>query len=329
MPLDINMQLAGCSAKLRASKLSRLLSLKSVGDLFADTGKIDSYSNLRFTIDTILPITLDLGLFGKISLFHALSDLIATGAYPKGICLSLGLGLSLTLEEARILEQSIINTLKINNISLVNGHTYTCDNSSITVCAIGELKREQSKILEDETYYLILNKPIGGALSLAAGYLLNNEELIQSGRQLVSINPMAFTNLVSNLCVQGSTDISGFGLLGHIVTMANCFKVSVQINSSLIPINPYAIKAIEAMGPECSSSRNMTDFNKYCDWRNNNIAQVYKYLYFASETSGPILSIIHSSEIEFFISKAQELGYPDTCLIGTLQKATVPSVIIS
>lgn len=327
-PLDINMELTGCAAKLRASELAKLLDIQNLGALFADTGKLSDYPYLHLSIDTLLPFTTDLELFGRISIFHSLGDLIAVGASPKGVCLSLGLGFSLTMDEQKILQESIRKNLQSVGIEIINAHTYICETSPVTICALGETRHTQPEILPDEIYSIILNKPIGGALLLNAGNILSNEQWIQAGVKLMNVSPVPMVDLISEFAVQGSTDISGFGLLGHLAMMANYINIAIDIKADDVPYNPYTIEAIEELGTVCSSSRNKIDFENYCNWDKADTDNWHKILFYASETSGPILSVVPESRAEIFISTARKLGYSDTCKIGTLQKASIPTVFI-
>ncbi len=266
----------GCGCKIAPGVLSDLLRrtapAKTFADLLVGTETADDAAVYRLnaeqavvaTTDFFMPIVDDPFDFGRIAATNALSDVYAMGAAPI-LALAI-LGMPVNLLSPEVIREVLRGGEAIcaqANIPLAGGHSIDSAEPIYGLAALGlvhpdHLRRNSSARAED---LLVLGKPLGvGILSAAlkkdqlgpAGY----RTLIETTTRLNSAGP----DLAQLPGVHALTDVTGFGLLGHLLEMCRGAMLGARVHMGAIPLLENVLTLAESGLVTGASARNWTSY---------------------------------------------------------------------
>ncbi|CAN5437862.1 selenide, water dikinase SelD [soil metagenome] len=247
---------AGCGCKIAPEVLDNILKTNLaapdnkkllVGNSSKDDAAVYDLGNgtaLVTTTDFFMPIVDDPFSFGKIAGANAISDVYAMGGTPI-VAIAI-LGWPIDKLPAAVAHQVIEGARSIcaeAGISLAGGHSIDSPEPIFGlavngIVAINNLKRNSSAEVGD---VLFLTKPLGiGILSTAQKRnLLSDEHLDIMMKQLMQLNKIG-QELGNITGVHAMTDVTGFGLLGHLLEMCEGSGTSASLSYSQVPVIPAA-----------------------------------------------------------------------------------------
>lgn len=253
--LTQTVQKGGCAAKIAASTLRSVLSglklpnkdpnLLIGGDTFDDAGvyKVSETLACVETLDFFTPIVDTPFKFGKIAAVNALSDVYAMGGTPKTCMAILAFPLA-TLEEAVMSEvlAGACEAITEAEALLVGGHSIDDDTLKFGLSVTGHVHPDRiwansgARVGDD----LILTKALGTG-TLCAGLkksLFTEEDIAEAINSMMTLNKISDLlekAQVDPVAIHAATDITGFGLVGHAMQMAQASKVALKFKSSDLP----------------------------------------------------------------------------------------------
>ncbi len=198
----------------------------------ASVYKIDDNVAVVQTVDFFPPMLEDPYVYGQVAVANSLSDIYAMGTHPK-VAMNI-LCVPDTFDECIILEILRGGDSKIREAGavLAGGHTIVDENTKYGLCATGFIHPD--KVMKNSSAkvgdILILTKPMGiGILNTAnQGGLLTEEQynlLVETMTTLNKKSAEVMINIGANAC----TDITGFGLLGHSMEVAEGSGVTIEL----------------------------------------------------------------------------------------------------
>ena len=292
--------------------------------------KINDDLALIETLDFFTPVVDDPYTFGQIAATNSLSDIYAMGGEPKLAlnivcfpdCLSPDiLGEILRGGSDKVLEAGAI---------LVGGHSVSDDEPKYGLSVTGFVAPDKVLVNSNAKVgdILILTKPIGlGVINTAIKAELVNEDIYKEAvRTMTTLNKFGKEAIDKVYGVHSVTDITGFGLLGHALEMAEGSSVSIKIHSKDVPIidgaNDYANMGLVPAG--AYSNRNHIG-NRVVFKR-----QIPKYLedlLFDPQTSGGLLISIDKENANNLMEELKKS--PLKCaIIGEVLKKGDHSLVI-
>lgn len=338
----------GCSAKVSSDWLQQIVQLwggsKQNSNVLIDSADYDDagvfsvgQALLVQSIDVITPVVDDPYHFGQIAAAHALSDIYAKGAHPRYALSFLGVPLAPSIKrDINIIVQGASDRLSEAGVSILGGHTLLSEELLVGFAVTGTsiagklIPIAQAKVGDK----LILTKPIGTGLVIDTIKWLNqgnndialeDSEIEQTILIMSQLNRKACELMIkyqANAC----TDITGFGLLGHLVNMVRASHVAAKIQYSRIPKLPFAErllqqdKGFEAILNNMSSYRNAVtkaaDFNGL--WS----------LLFVPETSGGLLISLPPSQADRFVEEASQISDLTCAIIGEIIERPSSEMVI-
>ncbi len=201
--------------------------------------KINEDTALIQTVDFFTPVVDDPYVFGQIAAANSLSDVYAMGGDPRLAMNIIGFPSCLPPEMmAEILKGGHDKVTEAGAIT-IGGHTIEDDEPKYGLCASGFIHPD--KVIRNSTAkvgdILVITKPIGlGIINTAIKAEMASKEMYDAGvKVMVTLNKHAKDAMVkaeANAC----TDVTGFGLLGHSLEMAEGSKVTIRLHSKDIPI---------------------------------------------------------------------------------------------
>lgn len=212
--------------------------------------KLNETTALVQTVDFFTPIVDDPYLFGQIAAANSLSDIYAMGATPL-TALNL-----VAFPNGKLPQEVLLDILKGGQDKvteagavIIGGHTID-DNEpkyGLAVTGIVHPDRVWTNAGAQPGDALVLTKALGtGILASAARAGLFPEGVAAANASMATLNAVA-AKVATAFTIHACTDITGFGLSGHVYEMAAGSKVSVVIDSTALPLLPDAVEAA-AMG---------------------------------------------------------------------------------
>jgi selenide,water dikinase len=214
---------------------------------FADAGvyKIAEDCALVQSVDFFTPIVDDPRTYGRIAAANALSDIYAMGGRPLTV-MNL-VGFPACLEHDVLVEILKGGAEKVQEAGavIVGGHTVEDDEPKYGLAVTGLV--DPAKLVTTAGAQpgdvLVLTKPLGtGILATALkGEVIKEEQMAEAIRNMEMLNKTA-SEIMLQVGVNACTDITGFGLLGHALELAEASKVGIEINASALHIYPQVME---------------------------------------------------------------------------------------
>ena len=257
------MHCAGCGSKLGPDIIAGNLNELSVYQNDAVTpalGRAEDASLWKVgggklavqSIDGFRSFTNDYYRFGKICVNHALSDLYAMGALPVAAQVWLNLAHAhprIQKRDHKLLMTAITEALNEQQVTLAGGHSSEGLETHVALVANGEIDPQQtiSKNTVNANDVLVLTKPLGTGLILAADMQAKAPAVATDAAfdsMLVSNRTIALSLHLYN--VSAATDVTGFGLIGHLLEMLNGSGCAATLDLDNIPFMAGAQALSEA-----------------------------------------------------------------------------------
>jgi selenide,water dikinase len=324
---------AGCAAKQPPGYLFSLLgSLPPitdpnvlVGSATADDAAVYKLSDdlaLVLTTDFFTPIVDAPYDFGQVASANALSDVYAMGGKPIA-ALSI-VGFPDTLLKPEVLAEILLGaTLKANEagITIVGGHTIKSEEPIFGLAVVGTISPD--RVLSNDKAkpgdVLILTKPLGlGIITTAAKNGEDSQGAIKQAIEVMStLNRAAGEVIARTDGVHGLTDITGFGLLGHLRNIVTASNVSAQIYLDQVPVLAPAwdyVRAGISPGGTHANHRFLADWVTYAD----NLSKEDQLVLCDAQTSGGLLATVAADQSNALLESLHANGVPGAAIIGTI-----------
>ncbi|QQL46367.1 selenide, water dikinase SelD [Sulfuriroseicoccus oceanibius] len=202
------------------------------------------------TLDFFTPIVDDPYLFGQIAATNSLSDVYAMGGKPITAMNIMGVPTDqLTLEQINLILKGGADKVVEAECAMVGGHTVQNPEPlyGLSVTGVVHPDRMMSNEGAKPGDVLVLSKPIGtGIISTAIKRGIATGAMIDASVDVMrTLNTPGATIAGEGLC-QAATDVTGFGLLGHLANICKSSQVSAQLNTADIPlVDPDVLELIQ------------------------------------------------------------------------------------
>ena len=319
---------AGCGAKVGAGVLAQLLEgikVHSDPNLLVGFDKSDDASVYKVsddlalvqTVDFFPPIADDPYTFGQIAATNALSDVYAMGGEPK-LCLNImAIPAKMPKEAVHELLRGGYDKVYEAGALITGGHSILDDEPKYGLCVTGFVHPD--KILTNSGAkpgdVLLFTKPIGiGILTTAAkAEMCSDESKALAVRMMTTLNKAA-RDVMVKYRVHACTDVTGFGMIGHLFEMAQGSDTQITLNVDNIDLIPEALElARNGILPE-GMYRNRTFAQAAVDEGDTELAK--QDMLYDPQTSGGLVIAIDPAdadacfeELKAVVPSAQKIGY--------------------
>jgi selenide,water dikinase len=214
---------------------------------FADAGvyRIRDDCALVQSVDFFTPIVDDPGTFGRIAAANALSDIYAMGGKPLTV-MNL-VGFPACLEQDVLVEILKGGAEKVHEAGavVVGGHTVEDDEPKYGLAVTGLVDPQKLVTTAGAKAgdVLVLTKPLGvGILATALkGEVIKEEQMVEAIRGMETLNRSA-SEAMLRVGINACTDITGFGLLGHAMELAEASQVGLEIEAAALHVYPQVME---------------------------------------------------------------------------------------
>ena len=333
----IAMRCGGCGAKVGATVLSRalgalhpierddvLIGLKSPDD--AAVVRVPPGKAMVHTVDFFRAFVDDPYVFGKVAANHSLGDVFAMGGEPQTATsvVTVPPGLEAKVEETLFQMMSgAVEMLNAAGCALVGGHTGEGQELALGFAINGLIDANLDAVMRKGGMrpgnLLLLTKPIGtGTLFAALPLLKVRGRWIDAALDSMCVSNAAGAKILARHGATACTDLTGFGLLGHLVEMTRPSGVDIELDLGALPVlegaeETAAAGILSSLQPANVRLRralaNQADFVKHPRYP----------LIFDPQTAGGLLASVPAETAMQCVAELRAAGYSHTTVIGRVK----------
>lgn len=281
--------------------------------------RLDDNTALIQTVDFFTPVVDDPFTFGQIAAANALSDVYAMGGRPLT-------ALNIVAFPACALDEETLPAIlrggydKVSEAGAVIAGGHTIDDSEpkygLSVTGIVHPDKIWTNAGAHPGDALVLTKALGtGILSTAARADLFPAGVAAAVESMVALNAAA-ASVAANFTIHACTDITGFGLLGHLFEMTGASGMRAEVSSADLPLLPEAAEAA-AMGLIPAGAYANRDYLTTVSFAAT-VPERLRDLCFDPQTSGGLLLALPASEAGGFLAALNRAGVCRAAVIGEI-----------
>ncbi len=284
--------------------------------------RLDEARALVVTADFFTPIVDDPYDFGRIAAANALSDVYAMGGRPL-FALNL-VGFPRDLLGAGVLEEILRgggDVVREAGAVVLGGHSIDDPEPKFGLCVVGEVAPDE--VVRNSTARagdaLVLTKPLGTGIITTA--LKANRAspgvLAAAVESMTRLNRDAAAAMLRH-GAHACTDVSGYGLLGHLREMAAASGLAATIEASAVPLLPGVRPLVDAGHVPGGTQRNLQDLGDRVHWPT--LDDTTRHLLADAQTSGGLLIALPPERAEALVAELRMEKAPPPAVIGTLEE---------
>jgi selenide,water dikinase len=290
---------------------------------FDDAGvyRLDRHRALVQTVDFFTPIVDDPFSYGQIAAANSLSDVFAMGGRPLT-------GLNIVGFPADLVRPRIISSILRGGMAkaaevgcaIIGGHSIRNPEPiyGLAVTGIVDLRHVTTNANARPGDLLVLTKPLGtGIATTAIKRGLASRSLQKKIIELMSKINIVGAELAERDLVRAATDITGYGLIGHLVSLCRASRVSAEVDTSTVPMVSNEIgDLIEQNCVPEGSRQNLYAATVAVDWGSTDEAS--KILLTDAQTSGGLLLCVTEANVGKVLNILRKARTPSAAVIGKI-----------
>ena len=344
-PPEHDIRCRGCASKIGAGPLmGALRSIEPFGreDVPAGLGSRDDAAiisvppgkSLVQSVDFFPAIVEDPYLFGQIAANHALSDIFAMGAVPQSALAVAGIPFGSAEKSEDLLRQMLLGANEIfrnTRTNLAGGHTSECPELALGfvingLAETGEVLRKGGLRHGD---VLILTKALGTGVLFAAEMRLEAKgRWIEKAIDSMLQSSQRASEILREHGAAACTDITGFGLAGHLVEMLEASGAAATIRLDSLPELEGASECLKAGVLSSLYPENRKLWDRVANGSDLTGHPAFPLL-FDPQTSGGLLAGIPESNAASCLASLREAGYDRSARIGTVGSPSAEGTLLS
>lgn len=343
VPLTSLVKNAGCASKIGQADLKlalgtlppvtdpRVLVGSNTGD---DAGvyRLDAKTALVQTVDVFTPSVDDPYTFGQIAAANSVSDVYAMGGRPLTALAIVGFPVE-TLDLGIMTEMMRGGTEKLAEagVPIVGGHSINDLDVKLGFSVTGVVHPDRiiTNAAARPGDVLILTKPLGvGIIAFAAQLGRATPEAQADAARWMTFLNRAASELMVEMGVICATDVTGFGLLGHLSEMAAQSGVTAEITAEAVPVLPAALALARESVVSGGVERNR-EYARRVLQVEGDVAEELLHVLHDPQTSGGLLVCIAHEQAESMLSRLRDTGHEYAAIIGRIVEPSEGKIIVT
>lgn len=284
--------------------------------------KLNGEEALVSTVDFFTPIVDDPYTFGQIAAANALSDVYAMGGRPLIAMNIASFPCSLDFKILATILAGGRDKIEEAGAVVVGGHTVDDPEPKYGFAVTGLVRLNELTTVDAAKPgdALVLTKPIGVGILASAlkTQALGEEDMADAINGMCALNDKAAV-AARGVGAKAVTDITGFGLLGHLYNICIQSHVSAIVDASEVPVWPGVYEAGKAGHVPGGAGRNRAHLNDRIDFRSG-IDAVSQAVLCDPQTSGGLLIAVGADRAEELVSLLQAARTPAAAIIGAIEE---------
>jgi len=283
------------------------------------------------TVDFFTPIVDDPYWFGQIAAANALSDVYAMGGVPKTAMNLVAFPLKeMEMAVLRHIIQGGLDKLREADVVLLGGHSVEDSELKYGLSVTGFIHPDRvlTKGGLQEGDRLILTKPLGtGIINTAIKGGLASEEIIDTVTRLMATLNREAADVMNLYPVHACTDITGFGLIGHLAEMIVDAGIGIRLKSEKIPIIPEALEYAR-IGLVPAGTYNNREFRESITEFGPSVDRLTQDVLFDPQTSGGLLICVDGEKADSLLHDLKKKGVEKAAVIGEVISGTGETIVV-
>jgi selenide,water dikinase len=290
--------------------------------------RINDETALIVTVDFFPPITDDAYEYGAIAAANSLSDVYAMGGKPLIALNIVGFPAELDKEIlGHILQGGYAKAAEAECL-IVGGHTVDDPEPKYGLSVIGVVEpgKQVSNANAQPGDVLVLSKPIGTGIITTAGKQGSVAPDVMAGAvaTMAALNRPA-AQAMMQVGVNSATDVTGFGLLGHLKGMVRGSGVAAEINLSSVPLLPGVRELLDAGIAPGGTHRNVSSVADAVTW-GDGLTEQDKLLICDAQTSGGLLISVPAARQQDLVDALLDEGAQCAAVVGRITAGPAGSI---
>jgi len=343
VPLTQFVENAGCASKINQTDLKIVLAgLPAISDprvlVSADTCddagvyKLNDDLALVQSVDVFTPNVDDPYIFGQIAASNSLSDIYAMGGKPL-TALSI-VGFPIETMSHKIMNQMLrggIDKMKEAGVDVIGGHSIKDTEIKFGFAVTGLI--DPKKIITNDKAapgdVLILTKPLGTGIISFASQLdrASKEHMEVISQSMAGLNKVAAETMVE-AGVTTATDVTGFGLLGHLSEMVAQSGVTAEIYVDQVPFFEGVLDYVQEELISGAIERNREYAAQFVEV-GEGVSEKVEIALYDPQTSGGFLIAVKEDHAEKFVTKLREKGLKSAAIIGKVITRSEGKIVLT
>jgi selenide,water dikinase len=286
---------------------------------------------LVLTVDFFPPITDDPFEFGTIAAANSLSDVYAMGGRPLLALNIVGFPVSLPKEVlGEVLRGGYAKAAEAGCL-IVGGHTVDDAEPKYGLSVVGlvEPGKQVTNAAARPGDVLVLTKPLGtGVITTGGKQLKAPPQVLQAAVATMATLNKEAAEAMMKVGVHACTDITGFGLMGHLRSMVRGSKAGAHIHLDQVPVLPGVWELLEQGVAPGGTHRNLSSVADSVRWHHDLTAQE-QLLLCDAQTSGGLMIAVAPDKLERLLSELGVAGVPTRAVIGEITEGPVGQIEVT
>ena len=283
------------------------------------------------TVDFFTPVVDDPYWFGQIAAANALSDVYAMGGVPKTAMNLVAFPIKeMDIAILRQIIQGGLDKMTEAGVVLVGGHSVEDKELKYGLSVTGFIHPDRILTKKDLKAgdRLILTKPLGtGIVNTAVKGGLASADIIQRVTRLMTTLNRDAAHIMGHYPVHACTDITGFGLLGHLAEMISDTPLGIKLMSQEIPIIPEAVD-YAGMGLVPAGAYKNREFRECRVDFAPSVDRIVQDILFDPQTSGGLLIGVEKDNAGGLVAELQEKGIQEAAIIGEAMAESEERIVV-
>jgi selenide,water dikinase len=280
--------------------------------------RLNDETALIMTVDFFPPITDDPFEFGSIAAANSLSDVYAMGGKPLVALNIVGFPASLDKEILGEVLRGGYSKANEAGCLIVGGHTVDDPEPKygLSVVGIVEPGKQVTNAGVQPGDVLVLTKPLGTGIITTAGKQskVSPEVLKGAVEAMATLNRSACEAMVK-VGVHAATDITGFGLMGHLKSMVRGSKVTAEVSLGRVPVLPGTWDLLDQGVAPGGTHRNLQSVADTVQWHHD-LTEREQLLLCDAQTSGGLLIAVSSDKKDALVTELEKSGSMCAAVVG-------------
>jgi len=274
------------------------------------------------TVDFFTPVVDDPFSWGRIAAANALSDVYAMGGRPALALNLVGWPRSLGFEILGRVLQGAAELCDEAGVTIIGGHSVDDPEPKYGLAVTGFVHPDRvvRKVGAKPGCDLVLTKPLGmGIISSGIKEGKTSPATAQEAVRVMGTLNRAAAEAMTEVGVEAATDVTGFGLIGHLLEMLGD-KLSAELYLGAIPVLTEAFELAQQGVYAGGSKRNMEAMSDRVD--TTGLDEARRKVLFDAQTSGGLLIAVDSGSTASLMENMVESGIGDASVIGRLSQGS-------
>lgn len=283
------------------------------------------------TVDFFTPVVDDPYWFGQIAAANALSDVYAMGGVPKTAMNLVAFPIKeMDIAILRQIIQGGLDKMTEAGVVLLGGHSVEDKELKYGLSVTGFIHPDRILTKKDLKAgdRLILTKPLGtGIVNTAVKGSLASADIIHRVTRLMATLNRDAAHIMRHYPVHACTDITGFGLLGHLAEMISDTPFGIKLMSQEIPIIPEAVD-YAGMGLVPAGAYKNREFRECMVDFAPSVDRIVQDILFDPQTSGGLLIGVEKDNAGQLVAELQEKGIQEAAIIGEVMAESEERIVV-